>query len=69
MAFLEKQDYQAEVSVVENASRDNTAGVAVEVMDRCPLLPLIRDERQCNGLAVQAVRKDAAGGHLCLCHP
>ncbi len=67
VAFLEEQDYEAEVIVVENASHDNTAGVAVEFMARYPFISLIREERQGKGLAVKLGMLAAQGEFLFIC--
>ena len=68
VAFLEEQDYQAEVIVVENASQDNTAGVVEEFMARYPLIiSLIKEERQGKGLAVKLGVMAARGEYIFIC--
>jgi len=67
VAFLEKQDYKAEVIVVENASQDNTAAVVEGFMARYPFISLIREERQGKGLAVKLGMLAAQGEHLFIC--
>lgn len=67
VAFLEEQDYQAEVIVVENASHDNTAGVVEEFMARYPFISMIREERQGKGLAVKLGVLAGRGKYLFIC--
>ncbi|MBM4465661.1 MAG: glycosyltransferase family 2 protein [Chloroflexi bacterium] len=67
VAFLEKQDYQAEVIVVENASQDNTAGVVEDFRSRYPFISLIREERRGKGLAVKRGMLAARGEYLFIC--
>jgi len=67
VAFLEKQDYQAEVIVVDNGSRDNTSGVVEGFMARYPFISLIREERRGKGLAVKLGMLAARGEYLFLC--
>ena len=67
VAFLEKQDYEAEVIVVENASQDNTAGVVKEFMARYPFISLIREERQGKGRAVKLGMLAGQGEYLFIC--
>lgn len=67
VAFLEKQDYQAEVIVVENASQDNTAGVVKEFMVRYPFISLIEEKRRGKGLAVKRGMLAGRGQYLFIC--
>jgi glycosyltransferase involved in cell wall biosynthesis len=67
VAFLEEQDYEAEVIVVENASQDNTAGVVEEFMARYPFISLIEEERRGKGLAVKLGIMAARGEYLFIC--
>jgi len=67
VAFLEKQDYQAEVIVVDNDSSDNTSGVVEGFMARYPFISLIREERRGKGLAVKLGMLAARGEYLFLC--
>lgn len=67
VAFLEEQDYEAEVIVVENASQDNTAGVVAGFMARYPFISLIREERQGKGLAVKRGMLAGRGEYLFIC--
>jgi dolichyl-phosphate beta-glucosyltransferase len=67
VAFLEEQEYEAEVIVVENASRDNTAGVVEEFMARYPFISMIREERPGKGLAVKLGMLAARGEYLFFC--
>ncbi len=67
VAFLEEQDYETEVIVVENASHDNTAGVVEEFMGRYPFVSMIREERAGKGLAVKLGMLAARGEYLFIC--
>jgi len=67
VAFLERQDYQAEVIVVDNGSQDNTSGVVEGFMARYPFISLIREERRGKGLAVKLGMLAARGEYLFLC--
>ncbi len=67
VAFLEEQNYEAEVIVVENASHDNTAGVVEEFMARYPFISLIKEERPGKGLAVKLGILAAQGEYLFTC--
>ena len=67
VAFLEKQDYRAEVIVVDNGSSDNTSGVVEGFMARYPFISLIREERRGKGLAVKLGMLAARGEYLFLC--
>ena len=66
-AFLEKQNYQAEVIGVDNGSSDNTSGVVEGFMARYPFISLIREERRGKGLAVKLGMLAARGEYLFLC--
>ena len=66
-AFLEEQDYEAEVIVVENASQDNTAGVVEHFMARYPFISLIKEKRPGKGLAVKLGILAAQGQYLFIC--
>ena len=66
-AFLEEQDYEAEVIVVENASQDNTAGVVEQFMARYPFISLIKEKRPGKGLAVKLGILAAQGQYLFIC--
>jgi dolichyl-phosphate beta-glucosyltransferase len=67
VAFLGRQDYQAEVIVVENASQDNTAGVVKEFMVRYPFISLIEEKRRGKGLAVKRGILAGRGQYLFIC--
>jgi dolichyl-phosphate beta-glucosyltransferase len=67
VAFLETQEYQAEVIVVDNGSQDDTAGVVEEFMVRYPFTSLIKDERRGKGLAVKLGMLAARGKYLFIC--
>lgn len=67
VAFLEEQDYEAEVIVVENASQDNTAGVVEEFVARYPLISMVREERPGKGLAIKLGMLAGRGEYLFFC--
>ncbi len=67
VAFLEKQDYQAKVIVVENASQDGTAGVVERFMARYPFISMIREEKPGKGLAVKLGMLAGRGAYLFIC--
>jgi len=67
VAFLEEQDYEAEVIVVENASQDNTAGVVEGFMARYPVISMIQEEKPGKGLAVKRGMLAARGEYLFIC--
>jgi len=50
--YLQKQDYNAEVIVVDNASSDNTSEAAMAFSDRIKNLKVIRESRRGKGYAV-----------------
>jgi dolichyl-phosphate beta-glucosyltransferase len=67
MAFLVKQPYQAQVVVVENASRDNTAGVVEAFARDHPNVRLIREVLPGKGRAVQIGVMAGQGDFLFIC--
>jgi len=67
VAFLQEQDYEAEVIVVDNGSQDNTSGIVEEFMSRDPFISLIRDERRGKGLAVKLGMLAGRGEYLFIC--
>ena len=60
-AFLEKQEYTAEVLVVENASADRTLAAAQEIARRHPTLRVLHEETPGKGNAVRRGMLAACG--------
>ena len=66
-AHLEKQEYDSEVLVVENGSRDLTAVVAEAFAADHPRVRLIREGQRGKGLAVRRGMLEAAGEYRFIC--
>lgn len=66
-AFLRRQDYEAEVIVVENGSRDNTAQVAREFAIKHPYVRVLEAQTRGKGLAVKAGMLAARGEYRFIC--
>lgn len=66
-AFLRRQDYVAEVIVVENGSKDNTAQVAKEFSVKHPYVRVLEVETRGKGLAVKAGMLAAYGKYRFIC--
>ena len=66
-AFLDTQDYSAEVLVVENGSSDRTYALACELAARIPYLKVLRERASGKGLAVRAGMLAAAGEYRFIC--
>jgi len=64
---LEKQDYDAEVIVVDDGSQDDTAGVVQRFSVAYPYIRLIRNEHRGKGHAVKTGMLAARGEHLFQC--
>lgn len=65
-AFLARQDYTAEVLVVENGSSDRTLEIAQEFESRHPQLRVLQEERG-KGLAVRRGMLEAHGQYRFIC--
>lgn len=52
-AFLQTQDYPAEVIVVDNGSTDRTLAIACSYLSSRPLLRILHEDRRGKGLAIQ----------------
>ena len=65
--FLEKQNYAAEVVVVENGSSDRTLELAREFASRQPNLVVLREERAGKGNAVRRGVLEANGEYRFIC--
>lgn len=66
-AFLGRQDYTAEVLVVENGSSDDTLAVAKSHQYRMPNLRVFSESARGKGLAVQRGMLEAQGDYRFLC--
>jgi len=65
--FLENQEYEAEVLVVENGSTDRTAELALDAASQWASLRVIRETRAGKGLAVRSGMLAAAGTYRFIC--
>lgn len=67
--FLKKQDYTAEVIIVENGSKDNTYAVAMEYAQKYPYIRVIQspDNIRGKGLAVKQGMLAAEGDWRFIC--
>lgn len=66
-AFLKRQEYSAEVLVIENASSDNTLQAAQAAARRYPGLRVIREPRRGKGVAVRTGMNAARGQYRFIC--
>ncbi len=66
-AFLDKQDYEAEVLVIENGSTDRTYETAQSFASQYKNLRVIRAEGRGKGLAVQRGMLEARGEYRLMC--
>ena len=66
-AFLQYQDYLAEVLIVENGSSDNTFELAQECAQRYTNLRVIRESESGKGLAVKRGMLEAQGQYRFMC--
>lgn len=66
-AFLKTQPFQAEVVVVENASRDRTLEIAQSYAARLPYLTVIHEDRRGKGMACQVGMLCARGDFRFIC--
>jgi glycosyltransferase involved in cell wall biosynthesis len=63
VAFVQKQAFEIEVIVVENASRDNTLQTAQDFAARHPIIRVIHEEKPGKGRAVQRGMLAATGSY------
>ena len=66
-AFLEREDYPAEVIVVENGSSDQTLSLAQELTKKYPDLRVLHNEKAGKGLAVRTGVFAATGEYRVFC--
>lgn len=66
-AFLARQDYTAEVLVIENGSSDDTEAVARAFQDQMPNLSVFTETERGKGLAVRRGMLAAQGEYRFLC--
>lgn len=66
-AFLETQDYSAEVLVVENGSSDRTLEVARSFAEQHPQLRVLQNDERGKGLAVRLGMLEARGAYRFIC--
>lgn len=67
LAFLQSQDYLAEVLVVENGSLDQTYAIAQSFSEAHPQVRVIKNQRRGKGLAVQQGMLAAHGEYRFMC--
>jgi glycosyltransferase involved in cell wall biosynthesis len=66
-AFLSKQDFEAEVVIVENGSSDDTLTLAQSYAQRMPNLRVFHEDARGKGLAVRRGMLEARGDYRFLC--
>jgi len=66
-AFLNSQDYQSEIVVVDNASTDDTFQVATSFSDKFANLKVIREPQKGKGYAVRTGMLAASGDYCFMC--
>lgn len=66
-SFLSKQNYQAEVVVVENGSSDRTFEVAKDFITQMPYLRVLQEKMPGKGLAVRSGMLAAQGRYRIFC--
>jgi dolichyl-phosphate beta-glucosyltransferase len=65
--FLSKQDFEAEVVIVENGSSDDTLALAQSYAQRMPNLRVFHEDARGKGLAVRRGMLEARGDYRFLC--
>ena len=66
-AFLEKQDFSAEVVVVENGSADRTFEIARSFAEKHPQMRVLQNDERGKGLAVRRGMLEARGQYRFIC--
>ena len=67
LSFLEAQEFESEIIVVENGSQDRTAELVAQFQDMHPNLHLLRESRAGKGLAVRRGMLTARGDYRFIC--
>lgn len=67
LSFLETQDYESEIVVVENGSQDRTSEIVTQFQTAHPNLHLLREARAGKGLAVRRGILTAKGDYRFIC--
>lgn len=67
LAFLETQNYESEIIVVENGSQDRTADIVKQLQREHSSLHLLRETRAGKGLAVRRGMLTAKGAYRFIC--
>lgn len=67
VAFVEAQDFETEVVIVNNNSTDNTLQIAEEAASQYPFIRAITETTQGKGAAVRAGMMEATGEYLFIC--
>jgi dolichyl-phosphate beta-glucosyltransferase len=65
--FLQAQDYDAELIVVDDGSADGTCRIVEDIAATAPFVRLIRNEHRGKGYAVKTGGMAAVGDHIFLC--
>ena len=65
--FLDQQDYQAEVLVIENGSTDKTLQIAQNFSEQIPYLRVFHEEQNGKGRAVKRGMMEAIGDYRFIC--
>ncbi|MBN1667212.1 MAG: glycosyltransferase family 2 protein [Anaerolineales bacterium] len=65
--FLQQQDYQAEVLVVENGSQDDTLAIAQQYAQQHPICRVLQTGQRGKGLAVRQGMLAATGQYRFMC--
>jgi glycosyltransferase involved in cell wall biosynthesis len=66
-AFLQTQDYTAEVLVIENGSNDRTHAIALELTQRYSSLRVLKEMQPGKGKAVHLGMREAQGEYRFMC--
>ncbi|GAB4525252.1 MAG: glycosyltransferase family 2 protein [Anaerolineae bacterium] len=67
VAFVEAQDFETEVLIVNNNSKDNTLALAEEAAQQYPFIRVVTETTQGKGAAVKTGMMQAQGEYLFIC--